>query len=141
VSIVKKIKTRLCKKPTLAARKADKNSKYWLAKADAAWSARIHEAGACAVCMTGHEIPVKPGKFEAHHLVTSRCRSLRHKISNGILLCSSHHKFHTKCSPHTAPHGFVAWHKAAYPDQYEWVMVNKGKVGKFDYRQAYEDLT
>ncbi len=119
-------------KQTLAQRKANPKSKYWLTKADALWGAIIHDRGECAVNDSDCS-----NKLEAHHLITRGSRATRHCVENGILLCCNHHKFSVKLSAHKAPLAFSEWLEENDPDTFEWCSRNKWKSAKHDYEKAY----
>lgn len=122
------------KKSALQKRKDDPKSKYWKTKADDLWKAIIHESSRCAV---GEGCA---GNLEAHHLISRSSTYSRHRVENGILLCSTHHKFSHELSAHKAPLAFAEWLQKHYPDKWEWCSENKHKIAKPDYREAYDDL-
>lgn len=123
------------KKSALQKRKDDPKSKYWKTKADSLWGAVIREIyHSCAV---GDECA---GNVEAHHLIGRANTATRHKVKNGIGLCSKHHKFCNKLSAHGAPLAFAEWLQKKQPETWEWCSENKHKVQKPDYKEAYKDL-
>lgn len=95
---------RKAKKSALEKKKSDPNSAYWKKKADMAWGAVVHGAGGGCVCAILGDCK---GPLEAHHLITRGIISTRHDPRNGVLLCSYHHKWSKKCSPHMAPLEFA----------------------------------
>lgn len=112
------------------------NSKAWLRKADAAWGAWVHARyDRCAVGVGC------AGRLEAHHLISRAIRCTRHAPENGILLCSLHHKFSNRLSPHGAPLQFAAWLQEHQPETWAWVQAHKWASGKPDYESAYRRLT
>ena len=125
-------------KSKLQKRKANVRSQYWLSKADQAWAKLIHEAGFCAVCGD------TTSRLEAHHLITRSLRATRHDPLNGLLLCTSCHKFDKHLSAHMAPIAFAEWLRTTMPDRYEWVLEQKQipitTRPKPDYKAAYERL-
>lgn len=128
------------KKSNLQKKKADPKSSYWRKKADSLWGELIHSLySMCDVGRTG-EGPSCSGNLEAHHLISRGNRATRHNVINGILLCSSHHKFSNKLSAHGAPLAFSEWLQTYRSRQWGWCSENKFKIGEYDYKQAYEDL-
>lgn len=125
------------KKSKLQRKRDDPKSKLWLTKADKLWSQCIHlkHNETCAVddkCS---------GNLEAHHLITRNHRNTRHEVSNGILLCSLHHKYSTELSPHGGPVGFGIWMEANRPEQWDWVIKNRWRTKQdLDYKSAFENL-
>ena len=88
-----------------------------------AWSDIVHlKAGnKCEVC--GAE-----GKLDAHHLQPRQiCSGLRFEPANGILLCSSHHKYGHE-SAHKGMLWFVDWLQKNKPEQFKYVMDNRNSV-------------
>jgi len=92
------------KKSALTKKIEDPNSSYWKRKVDSAWGAIIHAAGGGCVCKILGDCK---GPLEAHHLITRGRDATRHDPRNGVLLCSYHHKWSKKCSPHMAPLEFA----------------------------------
>ena len=123
------------KKSNLQKKKDNPASTYWKTKSDKLWGLIIHAVyDSCAVndgCA---------GNLEAHHLISRSCTMTRHAISNGILLCSKHHKFSQHLSAHMAPMAFAEWLQENDPDRYDWCSRNKWKTGKPDYEKAYGRL-
>jgi len=123
------------KKSKLQKKKDDSKSTYWRNKADKLWGAIIHEIyNGCAV---GEGCA---GNLEAHHLIGRDHKHSRHRIENGILLCSLHHKYCTKISAHKAPLAFAEWLQENKPETWQWCSENKHVICKPDYKQSYEDL-
>ena len=120
----------------LSERKANPKSDYWKEKADDLWKRIIHRTGVCGCRMRGD----CSGNLEAHHIITRANKPLRHKIENGVLLCSKHHKFCTKVSAHAAPHAFYEHLEKWYPEQHKWASENKFKTGEYNYQEDYENL-
>ena len=132
-SIRKKLKK---KKSNLQKRKDNSGSKLWKNKADKAWGLCIHTVySGCAVGIGC------AGNLEAHHLISRSHVLTRHMRINGILLCTKHHKYDIKLSPHGGPVGFVAWLQYNRPEQFAWVRDNKYLTGqKPDYEARYNEL-
>lgn len=105
------------KKSKLQKRKDDHNSRLWRNKADRQWREAVVLlwGGKCAVCGCNGG--------QAHHLIPRQMGSHRHEPLNGILLCSSHHKFSFELSPHKAPVAFFKWLIDNHPDAWEWVSI------------------
>ena len=122
------------KKSALQKKKENPNSTYWKKKADIEWGRIIHEANCCLV---GGNCS---GNFEAHHLISRGNTLTRHDPKNGVLLCSLHHKWSKDCSPHMAPIQFTEFLRANCPEKIEYVMENRYKTGKPDYKEAFERL-
>jgi len=121
-------------KQTLKQRKKNVRSKYWKTRADAAWGELIHRRNECAVGVGC------AGNLEAHHLISRSNVCQRHDPENGILLCSKHHKFDPKLSAHKAPMAFSEWVQNNLPEAWAYCSENKYKIGKADYKAAYERL-
>lgn len=88
------------------------------------WSEAVAIMGGhkCAICGKTKEDGVR---LEAHHLEPRQiCQSLRYDPRNGILLCTSHHKF-GKESAHKGMLWFVTWLQTNRKDQYEYVMNHR----------------
>ncbi len=120
------------RKTALQKRKDDPNSRYWLLKADALWGEYIHlKWPGCAM-----RDPASPcsGKLEAHHLVSRSVRAIRHDPSNGVRLCSLHHKYSPSCSPHAGPIGFTLRLQLAYPALYTFALDNRWGFAKPNYQ-------
>jgi len=112
------------------------NSKLWQRKADTAWGRYMHHfKRACLVCRA------TDGKLDAHHLIGRARVMTRHDPENGVILCTHHHNRDVTCSPHAGPIGFSEFLKEHYPDKFEYVLKNQHKMGRPDYRSAYEKLT
>lgn len=122
-------------KSALQKRKDNPRSGYWKKKADALWGAVIHEI--YKSCPVDDECS---GHIEAHHLISRANVATRHKVENGIGLCSKHHKFCKKLSAHGAPLAFSEWLIEEMPEKWNWCSKNKHKIAKPDYQEAYKDL-
>ena len=122
-------------KKTLAQKKKDPRSKYWKTKADALWGAVIHEI--YQSCPVDDECA---GHIEAHHLIGRANTATRHRIENGIGLCTKHHQFSPKLSAHGAPLAFAEWLQKRHPDRWEWCSEYKHKIQKPDYIEAQRNL-
>lgn len=123
-------------KSDLQKRKDNPRSKLWKNKADKLWGKVIHAKFQCCAVANGD----CRGNLEAHHLITRSNVMTRHSIDNGILLCSTHHKYSQWLSAHKAPLAFAEWLMLARPSQAKWCSDNKYKTGKPDYKAAYENL-
>jgi len=122
------------KKSALQRKKDNDNSTYWRVKADKEWARLIHSSGRCLI---GHECA---GNLEAHHLISRSVTTTRHNPLNGVLLCSKHHKFDRKCSPHMGPLGFAEFLRNTHIDKYEFAAQNRYKTGKPNYKESYYKL-
>ena len=122
--------------------KDNPHSIYWRKRADAAWSNIIKHTGRCAYCGA---IATYVG-LEAHHLIPRRNTTTRHLIECGLCLCSYHHLYCPKISPHLKPKMFVKWLKENRPNQYRWVVRNNkpfnpsNNICKPDYQSIYKKL-
>lgn len=123
------------KKSKLQKNKDNVKSKYWKTKADHLWGKVIHKM--YPDCAVGGKCS---GNLEAHHLISRANTATRHSIENGIILCSTHHKWCPKLSAHGAPLAFAEWLQINRPEQWEWAKENKHAIAKPDYKQAYENL-
>ena len=94
--------------------KADPDSRYWRAKADALWSllVRADAGGQCEVCGAEHT--------QAHHLIPKQVRAYRWELRNGIALCRKHHKFDRQLSAHGGTIGFFIWLREHRADRWAW---------------------
>ena len=130
---LKRTRLRRRKKPMTALEKRKRNgrSPYWRIRADKLWGRLIHRGNHCAV----HNGDCK-GKMEAHHVISRRISILRHSINNGILLCSYHHKYSLRLSPHQGQVGFTAWMIENRPEQWTWAQEHKWDMGRPDYKAA-----
>lgn len=112
-----KPKSKPKKKSQLQKRIEDPNSRLWRNKADKAWKELVHKNfnKKCAICGASENV-------QAHHLIPREMGSHRHVVTNGVLLCSSHHKYSFILSPHKAPIEFAKWMIANKPGLWEWVL-------------------
>ena len=104
------------------------NARYKLPKksrlrdiADSIWSKAVKNdwANKCAVCN-------RKDSLESHHLIRkSSVNSHRYTLRNGICLCSTHHMFDHKCSPHAGDIGFSAWLVQHHPAIITWCEEHK----------------
>ena len=122
------------KKSALQKKKDNPNSKYWKTKADKEWGRIIHLEESCLV---GGNCA---GPLQAHHLISRGKVLTRHEVENGVLLCAFHHTFSTECSPHAAPIQFTEFLRLYYPEKIEYVMKNRWRQGKPNYKERYEEL-
>jgi hypothetical protein len=120
----------------LQKKKDNSNSLYWKKKAMAKWGEVVHHLYRVCAVDNGH----CKGRLEAHHLL-SRSRVLtRNDPDNAIVLCSYHHKFSTKLSPHGAPIQFTQFLQKNYPHMIDYVNQHKNDMGAHDYKRDYEEL-
>lgn len=97
------------------------------------WSEIIRERDGFACCYCG----IKHGsknrnnseskiKCDSHHLLQKEIANcpLKYEIKNGILLCSSDHKFNGEHSAHKSPIVFYDWFRKNYPDRYDFILNN-----------------
>ena len=132
-TLIKKKKVKKVSK--LAKKKLDHNSKYWKNRADKAFGEYIHKRDeGCLVCGTIY------AKLDAHHLISRGNLPTRHNPMNGVKLCVKHHKFDKECSPHMGPLGFSEFLRQNYPEKYDWVIQNKWKYSKYNFKENYENL-
>ncbi len=118
--------------------KRDERGEYWLKKADALWGKLIHLQGQCAMIgIEGHKCS---GNLEAHHILTRDRHTVRHEPMNGILLCTSGHKYDRFLSPHMAPLAFFEFLMTFRTAQYAWAKQNRFATGKPNYKAAAERL-
>jgi len=104
-------------------------------KCDALWSKIIRNQGYCAKCGSTQSL-------NAHHVIGRINHSLRYDLKNGVVLCSSCHKFSTT-SAHNDPLHFLEWYKSEYPDNYDYLLANRNEQVKTSmefYKQIYQEL-
>ncbi len=102
-------------------RERHKKSKAYIAKQnkknlknkDDAWGLEIRKDN-CLICGTNKNL-------NAHHLIPRTEKTTRHLYSNGVSLCSLHHKFCIKCSAHRNTPMFLLILKQKKPEQYNWL--------------------
>lgn len=126
----------------LAKRKADPNSPFWKRKADALWAEHIHRTwpGCLVGLLDPAEAPACKGRLEAHHLISRRVLHLRHTKECGVRLCSWHHEFSPRCSPHSGPLGFAAWLEAHAPMLFAWLKMHNWSHGTHNFKEAADSL-
>ena len=122
-------------KSKLQKNKDNPRSKYWKTRADKLWGYAIHSI--YDTCIIDDDCS---GRIEAHHLIGRARTATRHKIENGVGLCTLHHKFSNTLSAHAAPLAFAERLREELPSTWEWCSENKYKVSKPDYAQSYSDL-
>jgi len=113
------------------------NSPYWKKKASLKWGEHLHYfKRKCLVddfdCM---------GNLEGHHLITKANVLTRNDPDNGVMLCTNHHRGSTSCSPHAGPEGFNKFLEDNYPDKAAYILKNKFKTGKPNFKEDYIHLT
>lgn len=105
------------------------------------WADEIKEVGAC-------EIPGcnKTTDLQGHHLLDKDVwPHLSRDLTNGICLCSHHHRLNLEISPHTtlpavlAFFGFIVHERAGVWSWYEERKLDQ-KYQPFDYEAAYHEL-
>ena len=124
------------KKSTLAKSKGRPSSTYWRRRADALWGAIVHHLYPCCAVNDSE----CRGTVEAHHIISRSHCATRHEIDVGVGLCTLHHKYSKKLSPHQGPVGFAAWLQVNEPEKWEFVMAHRWKIEKPDYKSAYARL-
>ena len=122
-------------KSKLQKKKDNCRSTYWKTKADSVWGKAVHNLNKQCLINDGCA-----GQLEAHHLISRANTATRHKIENGVLLCSKHHKWDNKLSAHGAPLAFAEFLQTNYPAKWHWCCEHKHEISKADYKTAYEEL-
>ena len=126
--------------PTLAQKKANPRSTYWLDKADREIT-RIYRAKQCLICGAHNPQP--------HHMICkSRCAYHRHTLENIIPLCSTHHTFGNDISAHSKSvlvvERFVEHIRTHHPEVYHWAQEHQYDTiengFKPNYLARYEEL-
>ena len=98
-------------------------------KGDKLWGEVMHSMyDQCLIC--GDR-----SRLQAHHLITRSQKSKRHKIENGVLLCSDCH-LHATYAPHQDAGVFLDMLEAHRPDQYEWYWNELWTLEKPNYEEA-----
>lgn len=108
-------------------------------KAMKLWGEAVHLLSSeCYASETGE----CAGRLEAHHCISRSRATTRHDPRNGLIGCSSHHKFSSALSPHKAPIQFADYMKKHKSRQYDWVMENRNNIleGKYDYEARIKEL-
>jgi len=92
------------KKSKLALAKATAHSRYWLKRADRAFSVAVRQraGNACEICGTRDHV-------QAHHLLDRSYAQTRHELDNGVALCAKHHKYAITLSAHKGTLLFHRW--------------------------------
>ena len=125
------------KKSKLQRAKENPASRYWRNKADEAWRKAVltRDGDRCVVCGTDRNLQV-------HHLFSRGRADTRHEVSNGITLCSAHHKWSREISPHKGPVAFFLWLQKNRPDQWEWLKKHVAEPENYkpDFRETYNRL-
>lgn len=79
------------------------------------------------------------GEFEAHHLIGRGNKHLRNNPDNGIELCSFHHKYCPKFSPHANKKGFERFLKKYYPERWKFLQKHKHEINKgSEFKEIHE---
>lgn len=124
------------KKSKLQKKRDNPKSTLWKNKSMALWGRVMHQTYKTCLINNGCK-----GNLEAHHLITRSRVLTRNDINNGVMLCSLHHKFSTELSAHMAPIQFAEYLRENHPDKIEYVMNNRYKTGKPDYKHDFDTLT
>jgi len=99
-------------------------------KEDREWALKVKERDglACVICgrKSGEEHPnyrgkIVKAKLASHHIIPREIKETRHNISNGITLCSFHHKYSRDLSPHKNPLAFFLWMEQHRPEILEYL--------------------
>jgi hypothetical protein len=106
------------------------------------WSAEIKKVGVC-------EIPgcFRTEKLQGHHLLEKTVWThLSRDLTNGICLCSHHHKWSLDISPHGVLPAVLAFFKFIVAERVGvlvWYEEHKHdeKYQDFDYEAAYHELS
>lgn len=104
-------------------------------KCDKLWGQIIHQLyNEQCLISNGPEAAHHAGRPEAHHLISRSCCGTRHDPRNGVLLCSLHHKYSNKLSPHGAPMSFVEYVAEYHSKQRDWYSAHHYDrfVGNYD---------
>ena len=125
------------KMSALAKKKANPKSRYWMKKADKAWSEVVRAVGKCLICGSTYNL-------NPHHLVRRTNYYLRHNCYNGICLCPTHHTFGSEIAAHGGTDvtmAFTKWLEENRPDIVEWIEEHKyTREGELDYEARYNEL-
>ena len=130
------------KKSKLQKKIDDPTSRLWRNKADKAWKELVFlkAEGKCAYCFEKEYV-------QAHHLIPREILQFRHKVTNGILLCCSHHKYSFLFSAHKNPVRFAIWLQENDPERWVWLrqavreIPEEGNFGeKPNYKEIYLSL-
>ena len=80
---------------------------------DDAWATMIkaRDNWQCVICGSDY----RPA---AHHIIPRENRDTRYEESNGLTLCTKHHKFCRIISAHNNPFAFYLWLHLYRPDMY-----------------------
>lgn len=137
----KKRKKRKPRKPNLK----NPNSRTWKKKADNAWKEQVHATGYCEKC-EADGVTSSHKRLNAHHIIVCTRLRYRHDLSNGILLCTWHHKFDPTFAPHAdsfSNQKFLDWLEQERPGQFQWYEENKDNMRQMEgtYQDKYEELT
>ncbi len=105
------------------------------------WANEIKEVGQCEILGCD-----KTDDLQAHHLLEKTVWThLSRDLTNGICLCSNHHRFNLDISPHTtlpAVQAFLEFIKNERSGVWVWYEEHKNdaKYQNFDYEAAYHEL-
>jgi len=101
-------------------------------KQDKIWREKIKQRDkVCVIC--GKEDQKGKGKgLNVHHIIPKEIDELRQDEFNGILLCSSHHRYNREISAHQNAFAFYLWLQENRPKQFKYLKSkwNTLKIGK-----------
>lgn len=88
-------------------------------KKDKLWKEEVKNRDKeCVIC--GQKDQKGRGKgLNAHHLIPREIKESRHKIWNGITLCTRHHRFSREISAHQNSIAFILWLETNRPEQFK----------------------
>ncbi len=124
-------------KKSLAERKKNKNSAYWVNKCKDIFMVQ-GRGQACEVC----------GRTDGsvfHHIVSqSRSKLLRFDLMNVVVLCPEHHTMGNSLAPHStnslAVGRYIDWLRETNPDKVEYCEQREHEKCFKSYREIYEEL-
>ena len=142
------------KRKSLAERRANPNSRYWMDKADDAWSDEIRKVGQCEICHKPGTARKEDGAevvgLHAHHLILRGRHRYRHDLSNGICLCIACHGAHPhfrnnkRCAHGSddAKKAFMEWLEEERPGVYGWLEEHKDdkRQPEWTYQDKWKEL-
>lgn len=94
--------------------RADWNATEGMKYCDDQWAIAVKLPGVCAICGCSDK------RLEAHHLRGRQDRHYRHRLENGICLCTNCHTFSNRISAHGTPLAFLDWLAANQMDTLRW---------------------
>lgn len=109
------------------------NKKTLNNKADKKWSEEVRKKGKCEVCGSTRFL-------NAHHIIGRRNLHLRHKLRNGVCVCSGCHTF-GRNSAHQNPVWFGDWLDNNRKEDMEWLRKEQFVIEtNYDYQLALDNL-